>query len=46
VQHVVDAARAQHRPFVLALLLPKVNQVPGPHWMALRVADDRAQQQQ
>ena len=46
VQHVVDAARAQHRPFVLALLLPKVNQVPGPHWMALRVADDGAQQQQ
>jgi serine protease Do len=45
VQHVVDTARTQHKPFVLALVLPKVNQVPGPHWMALRVADDGAQEQ-
>jgi serine protease Do len=45
VQHVVDAARAQHRPFVLALVLPKASQFPGPHWMALRVAEEGTQQQ-
>ena len=46
VQAAVDAARAQHKAFVLALVLPKVEQNPGPRWMALRVADDRAAQQQ
>jgi serine protease Do len=40
VQAAVDAARAQHRPFVLALVLPKTEQpTPGPRWMALRVAE-------
>ena len=32
VQHVVDVARAQHKPLVLALVLPKASQFPGPHW--------------
>jgi serine protease Do len=45
VQQVVDAARTQHKPFVLALVLPKASQFPGPHWMALRVAEDAAQPQ-
>jgi serine protease Do len=41
VQAAVDAARAQHRPFVLALVLPKAEQTtPGPHWMALRVTEE------
>jgi len=41
VQAAVDAARAQHRPFVLALVLPKTEQTtPGPRWMALRVTEE------
>jgi serine protease Do len=40
VQAAVDAARAQQRAFVLALVLPKTEQpTPGPRWMALRVAE-------
>ena len=39
VQAAVAAARAQHRPFVLALVLPKAEQTtPGPRWIALRVS--------
>ena len=30
---------------VLALVLPKASQFPGPHWMALRVAEEGTQQQ-
>ena len=37
VQAAIDAARAQQKTFVLALVLPKVQQVPGPRWLALRV---------
>jgi hypothetical protein len=41
VQAEVDAARARHREFVLALVLPKTEQAfPGPRWMALRVAEE------
>ena len=39
VQAAVDAARAQHKPFVLALVLPKVQLSPGPRWMAFKVMD-------
>jgi serine protease Do len=45
VQATVDAARAQRKPFVLALVLPKVAQTPGPRWMALRVSDEAPQKQ-
>ncbi|HET6233947.1 MAG TPA: PDZ domain-containing protein [Acetobacteraceae bacterium] len=37
VQAAIDAARAQHKTFILALVLPKVQQIPGPRWLALRV---------
>ena len=40
VQAAIDVARAQHKAFVLALVLPKKAQNPGPRWMALRVRDD------
>jgi hypothetical protein len=33
----VDTARAQHKVFILALVLPKISENPGPSWMALRV---------
>jgi S1-C subfamily serine protease len=39
VQAAVDAARTQHKAFVLALVLAKVQQSPGPRWMAFRVPD-------
>src|SRR5271165_3639304 len=39
VQAAVDAGRAQHKLFILALVLPKVEQKPGPSWMALRIVD-------
>ena len=39
VTAAVDAARTQHKAFVLALVLAKVQQSPGPRWMALRVTD-------
>jgi serine protease Do len=38
-QAAVDAARAQHKAFILALVLPKVEQNPVPRWMALKVTD-------
>jgi serine protease Do len=39
VQAAVDAARAQHKAFVLALVLQKKpQQNPGPRWMVLRVS--------
>jgi len=46
VQAAVDAARAQHKAFILVLVLPKVQATPGPRWMALRVKDgfDRSTQ--
>jgi serine protease Do len=37
VQAAVDAARGQHKAFILALVLPKVQRNPGPQWIALRV---------
>jgi serine protease Do len=39
VQAVVDIARAQHRASIPVLALPKVQQPPGPEWMALRILD-------
>ncbi len=38
-QAVVDAARAQHKAFILALVLPNREQNPVPRWMALKVMD-------
>jgi len=40
VQAVIDAVREQKRAFAVMLVLPKVQQsaLPGPKWMALRVA--------
>jgi len=38
VQAVIDAVREQKRSFAVMLVLPKVQQLPGPKWMALRVA--------
>jgi serine protease Do len=37
VQAAIDAARREHKALILALVLPKVQQAPGPHWIALRV---------
>jgi hypothetical protein len=37
VQAAVDAARAQHKAFVVALVLSKAEQLSGPRWIALRV---------
>ena len=38
VQAAIDAVREQKRPFAAMLVLPKVQQLPGPKWMAVRVA--------
>jgi serine protease Do len=38
-QAAVDAARAQHKAFVLALVLPKAEQDPAARWIALKVTD-------
>jgi len=38
VQAVIDSVREQKRTFAVMLVLPKVQQLPGPKWMALRVA--------
>jgi serine protease Do len=39
VQAAVEAARAQHKAYILALVLPKTaQQNPGPRWLALRVS--------
>lgn len=40
VQAAIDTARAQHKAFVLALVLPKKEQNPEPRWMALGIRDD------
>jgi serine protease Do len=40
VQAAVDAARTQHKPFVLALVLPKAQLSSGPHWEALEVTEE------
>jgi serine protease Do len=37
VQAAIDAARAAHNTFVMALVLGKDEQLFGPHWVALRV---------
>jgi serine protease Do len=37
VQAAIDAARAAHTAFVMALVLGKDEQLSGPHWVALRV---------
>ena len=37
VQAAIDAARADKRTYVIALVLPKKQEVPGPKWMALQV---------
>jgi hypothetical protein len=38
IQAAIDAARSQHKTFILALVLPKVQQIPGPRWTVLRVS--------
>ena len=38
VQAAIDAARGDKRTFVIALVLPKKQDVPGPKWLALRIA--------
>jgi serine protease Do len=40
VQAALDQARAQKRDFVVALIQPKVSKLPGPQWVALRVANN------
>jgi hypothetical protein len=39
VQAGIDAARADKRDFVLMLVLPKKQTVPGPKWMPLLVRE-------
>lgn len=39
VQDIVASARAQHKMFVLALVLAKTRLTPGPHWVALKVTE-------
>jgi serine protease Do len=39
VQAAVDSARAQHRAFILLLVMSKAQRSPTPHWMALRVME-------
>ncbi len=34
----INAARSDKRDFVLMLILPKTREIPGPEWIALRVA--------
>ena len=46
VQAAVDAARTQHKVFVMALVLPKVEENPGPIWIALRVTENPEQRLQ
>ncbi len=38
VQAAVDAARAQHRPYVAALVLQRAQDTPAPIWIPLRVS--------
>jgi len=44
VQAAVDAARAEHKPYIAALVLPKEQENRGPRWTVLRVTDETAQQ--
>ena len=37
VQAAIEAARAAHKAFVVALVLSQAEQLSGPHWVALRV---------
>jgi len=37
VQASIDAARAGHRDFIMMLVLPKVQTVPGPKWIPLQL---------
>jgi serine protease Do len=39
VEAAVETARARHKAFILALVLPKVEQNSSPRWMALNVTD-------
>jgi len=38
VQAAIDGARTQHRPYVAALVLKKMQDTPTPDWIALRVS--------
>jgi serine protease Do len=38
-QAAVDAARTEHKSFVLVLVLPKAEQDSVPRWMALKIMD-------
>jgi serine protease Do len=40
VQHAIAAARDEKRDFVLMLVWPKVQTVPGPRWVTLRLNED------
>jgi len=40
VQHAIAAARAEQRPFIMMLVLPKVRTDPGPRWVTLRLNED------
>lgn len=37
VQSILDAARAEHKSFILALVLPKTAENPGPQWVPLKL---------
>jgi serine protease Do len=37
VQASIDAAQAEHRNFIMLLVLPKVQTVPGPKWIPLQL---------
>ena len=40
VQAAIDAARAQHRPYVAALVLQKTQDPPALNWIPLRVSQE------
>jgi serine protease Do len=40
VLHAIAKARADQRPVIMMLVLPKVRTVPGPRWVTLRLNDD------
>jgi hypothetical protein len=40
VQAAIDAARAQHRPYVAALVLQKTQDSPALNWIPLRVSQE------
>lgn len=39
LREALEVARADKRRYVMALVLPKLQQIPGPRWVALRVRD-------